>query len=94
MPPLNQLMLIFVSSGHLFLSALTFLIFLRVLLSFFASEESKFLLFCAVVTEPVVYPVRVLLSHIPALEAFPIDITYMATYLILMFVQMALPASF
>jgi len=91
---LNQLLLILINSVHVFLSALTLLLFLRVLLSFFASEESKLHIFCAVVTEPVVYPVRALLSHIPALENFPIDMTYMATYLILIIVQSALPVSF
>lgn len=70
------------------------LLFLRVLLGFFASEDSKLHIFCAIVTEPVVYPVRVLLSRIPALEGFPIDMTYMATYLILIIIQSALPVSF
>lgn len=71
-----------------------FLIFLRVILGFFADEESKLYIFCCVVTEPVVHPVRVLLSHIPALDEFPIDVTYMATYLVLILIQSALPVSF
>ena len=68
-------------------------LFARVLLSFFFDEEMPLNVFCCVVTEPVVYPVRVLLSHIPALEDFPIDVSFMATYFILMLVQAALPLS-
>ncbi len=91
---MDQLLFIIVGTVQVFISALMMLLFLRVLLGFFADEESKLHVFCAIVTEPVVYPVRALLSRIPALETFPIDITYMATYLILILVQSALPVSF
>ena len=74
-----------------FLDALMFLLLARVLLSFFLDEESRVLNFCSVITEPIVSPVRVLLSHIPALEDSPIDFSYMATSLIIMTIQIALP---
>ena len=91
---MDQLLYVTINTVQLFITALMMLLFMRVLLSFFADEGSKLNLFCTIVTEPVVYPVRALLSHIPALEAFPIDMTYMATYLILMLIQSALPVSF
>ncbi len=74
-----------------FLSALMYLLLARVLIGFFSDEESPILNFCATVTEPVVSPVRNLLSRIPALEDSPIDFSFTATCLIIMIVQMALP---
>lgn len=90
---MDQLLYILTRSVNLFITVMMFLLVARVLLSLFSDEESPVNLFCCVVTEPVVYPVRVLLSHIPALEDFPIDFSFMATSLILMLVQAALPLS-
>ena len=70
---------------------LTFLLLGRVLIGFFADEESSLYSFCYAVTEPVVSPVRNLLARIPALDGFPIDFSFMATCLIISIVQMALP---
>ncbi len=69
------------------------LLLIRAVLGMFADEESPsfILTFCSVVTEPVVYPVRVLLAKIPALEESPIDFSFMATSLIIILVQTALP---
>ena len=67
------------------------LLLVRVLMSFFTDEESRFYNFCYVVTEPVVAPVRNLLSLVPVLADSPIDFSYMATSLIVIIVQSALP---
>ena len=67
------------------------LLLVRVLLSFFADEESKVLSFCYAITEPVVSPVRGLLSHVPVLADSPIDFSFMATCLLITIVQSALP---
>jgi uncharacterized protein YggT (Ycf19 family) len=67
------------------------LLLARVLLNFFADEESKVLSFCYAITEPVVSPVRGLLSHIPVLADSPIDFSFMATCLLITIVQSALP---
>jgi len=91
---LDQLLYIVVATVHSFISIMTLLLLVRAVLSFFASEESRILIFCCVVTEPIIYPVRLLLAHIPALEDLPIDISFMATYLILILVQSALPVPF
>ncbi len=78
---------------YLFVGALMWLLLARALLGCFADEEepSPALIFCTVVTEPVVSPVRNVLSRIPALEESPIDFTLMATSLILIIVRLALP---
>lgn len=76
-----------------FIDIVMWLLFGRVILGLFASDESKVMQFCYAVTEPVLYPMRSLLSKIPALEDFPIDLSYMATYLVLIFIKIALPYS-
>ena len=91
---MDQMIYVAIRSVDVFISALMILIFLRVIIGFFSEESSPLLIFCSVVTEPVVYPVRALLSKIPGIEDSPIDFSFMATYLILILVQSALPVSF
>ncbi len=67
------------------------LLLARVLLGFFADEESKAFSFCYAITEPVVSPMRGLLSHVPVLADSPIDFSFMATCLLITIVQSALP---
>lgn len=74
-----------------FLSALSWLLLGRALLSFFANEESPIFAFCCIVTEPVVAPVRGLLSKVPVFAESPIDFSFMATCLLIILVQYALP---
>lgn len=88
---MDQLFYIIASTVQAFISALMLMLLFRSLLGLFADEESKVFIFCSVVTEPVVHPVRSFLSKIPALEDSPIDFSYMATYLVLIIVQYALP---
>ena len=68
-----------------------FILLARVILGFFADEESRASSFCYAITEPVVSPVRGLLSHVPVLADSPIDFSFMATCLIIILVQDALP---
>lgn len=91
---MDQMLYVVVATVQTFISFLMMLLFLRALLGFFAEEDSKLLVFSSIVTEPVVAPVRTLLSKIPALEDSPIDFSFMATYLILIIVRYALPVSF
>jgi uncharacterized protein YggT (Ycf19 family) len=88
---LEELFFIISHTVQFFLSALSWLLLARALLGFFADEESPFLMFCCVVTEPVVAPVRGLLARIPVLQDSPIDFSFMATCLIVILVQSALP---
>lgn len=88
---MDALFYILSQSVYLFLSAFMMLLLVRALLSFFADEESKVLAFCYAITEPVVSPVRGLLSLVPALADSPIDFSFMATCLLIILVQSALP---
>ncbi len=88
---MEELFFILSRSVTLFLTAITWLLLIRVLIDFFSDEESLLLSFCCAVTEPIVAPVRGLLSRIPALEDSPIDFSFVATTFIIMIVQFALP---
>ena len=63
---------------------------IRALLSIFGSEESKLLMVCYAISEPVVAPVRVLMDRIPGIRDIGIDFSFMGTYLILMIVRIFL----
>ena len=72
------------------------LMFARAVLSWIAMDDDGGVLgsvmnFLYAVTEPLIYPVRMLLDKIPALRALPIDLSFMVTFMILSAVQMMLP---
>lgn len=50
-------------------------------------RQSKVGYYLFMFTEPVVAPMRRLLSRIPALNGLPIDLSFMATYLVLIMLQ-------
>lgn len=77
----------------LILSALTFLMLMRVILSIFANpEESKLYAFVAYATEPFVAPVRFLLEKFNILQGTPIDWSFTVTYMIIVLISFFLPA--
>lgn len=88
---MDQLFYIVSQTVYHFLGAMMWLLLARALLGIFADEESPIFVFCSVVTEPVVAPVRGLLSRISALEDSPIDFSFMATCMLIILVQSALP---
>ena len=55
-------------------------------------EDNRFYLFVTLITEPVIVPVRLLLVKFNIGQDSPIDMAFMITYFILIFVQMFLPA--
>lgn len=90
---MDELFFIISRSVNCFLNAITALMLIRAVMSLFIEEETPFYTFCCVTTEPIVAPVRGFLSRIPSLNEFPVDISFMATYLIISIVQLALPYS-
>ena len=65
---------------------------LRAILSFFPlDEENRFVLFLALVTEPVIAPVRALLSRFKFIAESPIDISFFVTFLLLSILRVILP---
>ncbi len=74
----------------LFIEVLGFAMLIRAIMSLFASEESMLVQICYAISEPVVFPVRVLMSRIPGIMELGIDFSFMATYLILLIIKTVL----
>ena len=70
----------------------TILMFIRAILSWFpvVDRSSKIMSFIYMVTEAVISPVRRFLDRFDSLKSFPIDISFLATYLILHLIQIML----
>ena len=68
---------------------LTLLMLIRAILSWFpvADRSSKIMSFLYMVTDAVVYPVRKVLDRFESLKRFPIDVSFLATYILLHLVQ-------
>ena len=66
------------------LYAMKFLMFGRALMSwFFPEEDNKLARFLFVVTEPLVYPIRQLLSKMEFFNSVPIDMSFLFAMVIL-----------
>ena len=68
---------------------ITLLMFIRAILSWFpvVDRSSKIMSFIYMVTEFFISPVRRFLDRFPSLRRFPIDISFLVTYLLLHLVQ-------
>lgn len=73
------------------LSVLSVVMFLRVILQFFASPENKFVLFCYAITEPFIIPIRVIMEKLDIGQNSPIDIPFFIAYIMISVLQMMLP---
>lgn len=77
---------------RLFLSLMEFAMFARAVLSFLPLEDDNPVLnLVCVVTEPVILPVRALLSVLGWDGDLPFDLAFSVTMLVLMVVNVALP---
>ena len=74
----------------LFMDVLGYAMLIRAVLSIFGSEESKLLVVCYAVSEPVVAPVRSMLDRVPGIRDIGIDFSFMATFLLLEVVRLLL----
>lgn len=54
----------------------------RAILSWFPLEPNKFTRFLTVVTEPVVYPIRKLFEKMNWFQNIPIDMSFMAAFMV------------
>ena len=83
---------VFAQTVNLFLSLVYFAMFLRAILSWFMPEDGSFFMGILVfITEIFVAPVRLVLSRFRAINEAPVDISYMAAFLLLMLIRMVLP---
>lgn len=89
---MEQIIYVFVQVVYFFLFAAQILMLLRAVSSIFVfDEESRFANFLYYATEPLIYPLRLLFKKIGAFDEFVLDIPFMATMLVIVLVQSALP---
>ena len=77
--------------ASLLISLLQLLMFVRAVISWFPVDDDNVILrFSYTVTEPFIYPVRLLLDRIPAFSEMPVDISFTVTFLLLFVLQLFL----
>ena len=75
-----------------FLGAEQLLMMFRAVLSWLpVDEDSDISNFLFAMTEPVIYPVRMLLDRFEGLDEFPIDLSFIISFMLLSLVQILLP---
>ncbi|MBR2353297.1 MAG: YggT family protein [Clostridia bacterium] len=67
----------------LLLSAVQLAMLLRAILSWFPMDSNRFTDFLFGITEPFIYPVRLLFEKLNWFQNLPIDISFLVTYLLL-----------
>ncbi len=67
----------------LLLSAVQLAMLVRAIMSWFPMEPNRFTDFLYGITEPFIYPVRMLFERMGWFQNLPIDISFMVTYLLL-----------
>jgi YggT family protein len=78
--------------SYILILAEQFFMLMRAVLSMFmAGDENKISLFLYYVTEPVILPVRKLLSRFSSLDNLPIDISFSVAFLLLILLEYLLP---
>ena len=75
----------------LLLSAIQLAMLLRAILSWFPMDSNRFTDFLFGITEPFIYPVRLLFEKLNWFQNLPIDISFLVAYLLLTLVSSLLP---
>ncbi len=76
----------------LFIAALQLMMMFRAILSWLpVDDDSDVANFLFAMTEPVIWPVRMLLDRFEALRGLPIDISFLVAFLLLGVLQSMLP---
>ena len=89
----EEIILILVRTVELYIAVVVLAMAARMLLPLFLNiEESRIYMFCCVVTEPVIMPVRLVMSKLNIGQDSPIDWSFFATYMILWLIRTMLPA--
>lgn len=73
-----------------FIEVLMLAMTLRAIIGWFFDGDGKFIRFLYVFTEPAIMPVRKLFHKMNWFQDVPIDISFSATYIVLMIVQIFL----
>ncbi len=74
-----------------FLTVIQLAMLVRAILSWFPMNGNRFTDFLFAITEPFIYPVRMLFDKLNWFSGLPIDVSFLATYLIISILLMILP---
>ena len=74
-----------------FLTAVQFAMLARAILSWFPLDSNKLTDFLYAITEPFIYPVRMLFEKMGWFSGLPIDVSFFVSYLIITVVLVILP---
>ena len=89
---MDQVFYVAANTAYYLLWIIQIMLFLRAILSWFIREEESVLMgLLAMVTEPAIIPVRGILMRFRFVQECPIDISFMATFMLIFFLQQALP---
>jgi len=81
---LYQLIYVLTATISLLLSAIQLLMLIRAIMSWFPiDEDSVFLRFVFLATEPVIMPVRLFMNRLGLFEGMPIDMSFFITFMLL-----------
>ena len=83
---------IFAKFAQIMISAVSYAIVIRAVLSIFSEPDGVLLSFFVVLTEPVILPVRAAMDRVPAFEAIPFDAAPLGAVLLLNLIRGFLPA--
>ena len=79
-------------TGQVLLGLIYSAMFLRAILSWFVRDEESVLMgLLAFVTEPAILPVRGILMRFRFVRECPIDVSFVATFMLIFFLQQTLP---
>lgn len=88
----QALLYVLAATVALLLNLLYIAMFLEAILSWFLPEDRLIMVILTTITSPIVLPVRMLLSRIPAIARLPIDLSFLAAFILLNVVSSMLPA--
>ena len=74
-----------------FLTVIQLAMLARAILSWFPMDGNRFTDFLFAITEPFIYPVRMLFDKLNWFTGLPIDVSFLATYLIISVLLFILP---
>ena len=86
----DVVILVIIETVRVLLFALQLAMMARAILSWFPIDN-KLTNFLDVVTEPIIYPVRKLFEKMNWFQGLPLDMSFMAAYLILAIIILILP---
>lgn len=89
---MTGILYILMKTVSLLLSAMQLLMMLRAVISWLpVDEDSNVVNFLYAMTEPLIVPIRSLLSRFEALDDLPIDISFFIAFMLLSIVRILLP---